>query len=84
MPNRKMSGGGFRGITTWEREQVEWWEAYNVIGNWFVGSRDEQTRTIEIIGVGEGVAWSLILDERTHSVGTSSATVGEWETGVEL
>ena len=70
-------------LTEWEREQVDHFKAYNVPASWFVGKRSDKG-LIEVIALGDGFAWSFLLDPVTEEVHTSEAKVSDFSTGLEI
>lgn len=68
-------------LTTVQREALDHYAAYNVPGQWFVGAQGPEGR--ELLFLGDGFAWSIIVDN-DGDVSTQEATVGPFQTGVEV
>jgi hypothetical protein len=70
------------GLTRKQRDDIGFWNQFNVPVAWFVGpERDNGSR--EAIALGEGFAWSLMWDEDSVLT-TSEAKVGKFSTGIEI
>lgn len=60
------------------QQEIEFWNGYGVEVEWFANAG----RT-EAIGIGEGFAWSILID-RDGVAHTNEAALGEWSTGIEI
>ena len=70
-------------LTSPQRATVDFYKAYNVPATWFEGEPEADTGRVEVIALGENFIWSLRIDPDGTS-DTSEATVGDFNTGIEV
>lgn len=67
-----------------QQETVEFFQAYNVPAQWFVGTKFEAaTGRVEVIALGENFVWSFII-EPDGEASSSEAKLGEFSTGINV
>ncbi len=69
-------------LTPAQQEVVDFWQAPNVPTQWFIGVPDKNGR-VEVLALGEGFIWSIRID-LDGSEDHSQATVGDFETGIDI
>jgi hypothetical protein len=69
-------------LTPAQQDTIDSYKAYNVEASWFVGVRAPDG-CVEVLALGEGFIWSIRLDPE-GAADTSEATVGEFNTGLEI
>lgn len=69
-------------LTAAQRETVETYQGYGVPATWFVGAPAEDG-TVEVIALGEGFAWSLLI-AADGDCNTSEAELGGFSTGIVI
>jgi hypothetical protein len=70
-------------LTPAQQITVDFYKAYNVPASWFVGVIDPITGGVEVIALGEDFIWSLRINP-DGTADTSEATVGEFDTGLDI
>lgn len=69
-------------LTEAQQEVVEFFQAYNVPAQWFVGVK-QADGAVEVVALGDGFCWSFLIQE-DGSYGSSEGTVGDFSTGIDV
>ena len=70
-------------LTSPQQETINFYKAYNVPATWFEGEPDPSTGRVEVIALGKDFIWSLRIAP-DGKADTSEATVGEFNTGLDI
>lgn len=72
-----------RVLTPEQQKAIDFFRAFNVPAQWFIGAQDEDGR-VEVLALGADFAWSFIVSADGQDISSSEATLGEWSTGIEV
>jgi hypothetical protein len=70
-------------LTPEQQEVVEYFQAYNVRADWFIGTSTDSDGAVEVTAIGVDFVWAFMISPNgSHS--SREAKLGDFETGLNI